>query len=441
MVAIIGAGITGLTLGELLGRKGIDFRLYEASDRTGGNIQTLKEGKYTLEKGPNSLIMNNFLFEWLTGLGIQDQVIYASAAARKRYILKGGKYRSLPRGPLSLLTNSTLSWKAKMKLWNEPKQPREEIDNESIDHFFRRRLGDEVTDYLVYPFISGIYAGDPGALLVSEAFPNLVAWEQEYGSVLEGFIRSRKVKQHKGTFSFRQGLGKLVKVLTRKIEDCIYMKAEVKSIKPVGSEWKVTTEDGESQTYKYVVSTIPAHQLSKILTMEDEGFPDGLSRINYPPVSMAFMAYKKSAVGHPLDGFGALHSQLEESYSLGTIFSSTVFPGRCPDDEVLMTTFVGGALHLEKAQEGDVQIFEGVWEDHRRLLKVSEKPVFSHLIRWPRAIPQYDRDVLIVRGLQEKITRMGLFLGGNWTGGISVGSCIKHAHHLVEELEKRTKKK
>jgi len=441
MIAIIGAGITGLTLGELLSREGIDFRLYEGSDRTGGNIQTLKAGEYILEKGPNSLIMNDFLFEWLTGLGIDDQVVYASSAAKKRYILKGGTYRSLPGGPLSLLTNSSLSWKAKIRLWNEPKQPLEEIENESIDHFFRRRLGDEVTDYLVYPFISGIYAGDPEALLVSEAFPNLLAWEQEYGSILKGFMRSRKVQQHKGTFSFRRGLGQLVKVLTRKIEDRIYMKTEISSIKPIGSEWEVTTENGESQRYKYVVSTIPAYRLSKILMMDDEEFTESLSQISYPPVSMTYTAYKKSAVGHPLDGFGALHNQLEDSYSLGTIFSSTVFPGRCPDDEVLMTTFVGGALHREKAQEGDENIFEGVWEDHQRLLQVSEKPVFRHLVRWPRAIPQYDRDVLGVRSLQENIYRKGLFLGGNWTGGISVGSCIKHAHYLFEELEKQTKKK
>ena len=44
-VAIIGAGITGLTAAFYLKARGIPVTLYEASDRVGGAIQSLRSGR------------------------------------------------------------------------------------------------------------------------------------------------------------------------------------------------------------------------------------------------------------------------------------------------------------------------------------------------------------------------------------------------------------
>jgi phytoene dehydrogenase-like protein len=51
-VAIIGAGITGLTAAFYLKRKGIPATVYEASGRGGGVIQSLRQDGYLAEFGP-----------------------------------------------------------------------------------------------------------------------------------------------------------------------------------------------------------------------------------------------------------------------------------------------------------------------------------------------------------------------------------------------------
>jgi len=433
MIAIIGGGITGLMIAEQLRRAGVPYQLYETTDRVGGNIQSMHFGPYVLESGPNTLVMSDEIHQELDQLGLLDKVIYATGSARYRYILKNGSYRRLPSGPLDLLTNTTLSWSAKRHIWRETRIPYEEIRNESVDHFFRRRLGDEITDYLVYPFISGIYAGNPKQLLVGEAFPNLKEWEKTKGSILKGFVGQRKKKTHSGTFSFKGGLQILPDRLAEINQQHIFLNMPVKRLRR-STEWEVIFETGETKYFSEIVCTLPAHQLSRLVSDWEPDFASLLANIYYPPLSVVYSAYKKAKVGKNLPGFGALHNQVEESHTLGTLFSSTIFENRCPEDEMLFTTFVGGALHPQKAMMEESELLALVKADHRRFLRVLDPPIFSYVNRWPRAIPQYNEDVLPLKTWEDKLKAQQMWLGGNWIGGISVGACIKRSKILVSEL-------
>ena len=53
-VAIIGAGITGLTTAFYIKRSGVPVTLYEASDRVGGAIQSIRAEGYMAEFGPST---------------------------------------------------------------------------------------------------------------------------------------------------------------------------------------------------------------------------------------------------------------------------------------------------------------------------------------------------------------------------------------------------
>ena len=55
-VAIIGGGITGLTAAFRLEQQGIPTALFEAADRVGGVIQTVRDGEFLAECGPNTIL-------------------------------------------------------------------------------------------------------------------------------------------------------------------------------------------------------------------------------------------------------------------------------------------------------------------------------------------------------------------------------------------------
>ena len=185
MIAIVGAGITGLYLGKLLQDKGLDFRLYEAKENPGGNIATLREGPYLMETGPNSVRMNANFHHLTEDLGLGGDLRFTDAKAGKRFVLKNGKYRPIPSGPGSLLFGSFFKFREVLRILKERRIAPGQVENETVDAFFRRRFGDPIADYLVGPFISGIYAGDSRKLLIGEAFPKVLEWEHSHGSVLK----------------------------------------------------------------------------------------------------------------------------------------------------------------------------------------------------------------------------------------------------------------
>ena len=434
MIIIVGAGITGLALGELLKRKNIPFQIVEASERPGGNIRSLQMGPYLIEEGPNSLQMNDQLHYWLTQLHLEEDLVYSLPAAKNRYILKNSKYQKLPKGPQYLPFNTSLSIDAKRRLLRERKVKSLAPENETVDLFFRRRFGDEITEYVVYPFISGIYAGDPKQLLARAAFPNLLEWEKSYGSLMVGMIRERNNKVHNGIFSFQEGLQRLVERLADKLSDKITYNSKVSRLF-ASNPMYLHIKDGKGIEGEKIVLTVPAHQASSILQSAYPDIAKDISKVYSPPVSVVYTAYKKGQVKHSLKGFGALHNQVERSNTLGTLFSSSVFPNRCPEGEVLLSTFVGGTLHPKWAQASEEEIRERVGEDHKRFLGVKGVPVFQHVKRWEKAIPQYDANIYPAWQHEDTLEKHGVLLGGNWIGGISVVSCIRRAFYLASKLE------
>ena len=64
--------------------------------------------------------------------------------------------------------------------------------------------------------------------------------------------------------------------------------------------------------------------------------------LQHYPLHSFISVLKKRISNIPLDGFGFLVPEVENLKILGTLFSSTLFPGRAPDGQVLLTTFVGG---------------------------------------------------------------------------------------------------
>ena len=103
-VAIIGGGITGLTAAFKLTQVGIPVTLFESTDRVGGVIQTIRDGDYLAECGPNTILETSPLIgELISDLGLGERRIYSSDQAENRYIVRDKRPLKLPGSPLAFL--------------------------------------------------------------------------------------------------------------------------------------------------------------------------------------------------------------------------------------------------------------------------------------------------------------------------------------------------
>ncbi len=451
-VAVIGGGITGLTAAWLLRQRGISVTLFEAGPRCGGVIGTAKKDGYLVELGPNTLLeTNRVIGELIETLGLRERVLHSDAAANKRYIVRGGQPINMPSGPPGLLTTKLFSLGAKLRVLTEPLHRRAAADlDESLADFVRRRLGSEILDYAINPFVAGIYAGDPEKLSVREAFPRLHAVEQKYGSLILGQIRGARARSKSGEMSrqnanklsFDDGLQVLTDALEKSLAEAVRCNTPVTAIAR-GSDhrWTVSTASAGDEEFDTVVLALPAHRVAD-LAIEDKGaaFPDlhVLREILYPPVASVALGFRREQVAHPLDGFGALIPQAEGFQILGTIFSSSLFPDRAPKGHVLLTSYLGGTrapdLVLDKTHE---QLCATTLEDLRKLYGITGEPTFTFSTNYEKAIPQYNVGFGKYRAAMAaaESSLPGLFLAGHSRDGISLGDSIESGDRAAEKIE------
>ncbi|KAJ0454487.1 putative protoporphyrinogen oxidase [Helianthus annuus] len=97
------------------------------------------------------------------------------------------------------------------------------------------------------------------------------------------------------------------------------------------------------------------------------------------PISVIISTFKKENVKQPLEGFGVLVTDKEQKNglrTLGTLFSSMMFPDRALEDVYLYTTFVGGSRNKELAKASRDELKHIVTSGLRQLLGTEGEPKF-----------------------------------------------------------------
>jgi protoporphyrinogen/coproporphyrinogen III oxidase len=431
---IVGAGISGLTLAFELKKKRKRVLVLEKNVRAGGSIVTERKNGWLIELGPNTVLANSVQVDALIrDAGLAGRRMEAYKVNKKRFILKKGRLITLPANPLNFMTTPLFSLKTKLGLLKEPFMGRAK-EEESIAQFVRRRLGREMLDYAVGPFVSGVYAGDPEKLSVRWAVRKIYALEKDFGSLILGAIRKRKGPQPRGgLLSFPDGLEELPNMLAQEIGD-VSTSSPVDRIEKTPAGFIVSFKrDGksESASARDVFLTGNAKDICRFLAPLDSNCV--LKDLPYAPVSIAAMGFARENVTHPLDGFGFLIPQIEATPVLGCLFTSSLFPGRAPEGKVLLTAFLGGARHPEVLKLDEIETLKTTLDFLRPLLGLTGEPEMTHVRIWPEAIPQYnlghERFVLRAQEMEEKYP--GLHFSGNLLHGVSVADCITNAVKLA----------
>lgn len=441
-VCIIGGGISGLCTAFELQRTGVDVTLFEKGVSVGGNIKTEQRDGFLIEHGPNSLLVSQELLDLISQLGIDDQIAQAKPAAKKRFIVRDGKLVALPKGLVDLIGNRAFSMGAKLRLLKEPFVRTKSTTSESVAAFFERRLGREIVDYAVDPFISGIFAGDPAKLSIAHAFPRVFEMERNHGSLLSGALFSRNgAKRPKGitrTISFKNGMQTLTDALAEKLGTRVNFNAAVQSIAKRDAGFEVEIVDGGKEIFDTVVISTQAWVAAELIEELDSDLADSFRRIYYPPVAVVYTAFNKENVKTAPNGFGFLVPGRERMNILGSLWTSSVFENRAPQGYHLFTTFIGGARNTEIALENEDEPVRVAISDLDKVLGLSGSPEFVSVKKWEHAIPQYNIGYEnVVRAIENfEAEHRGIFFCSNFYKGISVGDCIKNSLVTTNKIVK-----
>jgi oxygen-dependent protoporphyrinogen oxidase len=446
-VTIIGAGISGLACAYRLGQLGIAATILESSNHAGGVIDTDETGGFLFESGPQSFQGSELLMTLVRELGLEPELQIADPDA-PRFVVRDKRLHKIPMSPPAMLASSFLSATSRWKLASEPlRRTRPPADEESIANFVRRKFGSEILEYLVSPFVSGVYAGDPEQLSLKAAFPSLAEWERDYGSVIRGAIRSRPTGGKKiakpSLCSFRKGVAALPSALAAKLANNLKTRitavAVRRSQQPTSGFFEVEAagDQGNERTPSAaVVIATPAYVAADLIRQVSPGLSASLSAIPYAPVTVVANGYQRQQIAHALYGFGFLVPRKENIRTLGTVWNSSLFPGRGPEGTITMTSFIGGATDLEIVQHSDQEISQIVQQDNAALLGISGRPMASKIWKYRRALPQYNlRHGHIVEAIRDDERALpGVFFSGNYLEGPALGNCIENGFRTAEAV-------
>ncbi|KAJ6302190.1 hypothetical protein OIU77_016306 [Salix suchowensis] len=466
-VAVIGAGVSGLAAAYKLKSNGVKVTIFEAEGRAGGKLRSVSRHDLVWDEGANTMTESEVeVRSLLDDLGLRDKQQFP-IAQNKRYIVRNGMPVLIPTNPVALIKSNFLSAQSKLQiilepfLWkkNESSKVSDTDTLESVGEFFQRHFGKEVVDYLIDPFVAGTSAGDPESLSARYNFPDLWNLEKRFGSIIAGAVKaklyakkekngeikgsSEKKKRQPGSFSFLGGMQTLTDTLCAELgKDGVKLDSKVLSLsycydgKSTFENWLISYaskggKHAQASSYDAVIMTAPLCNVKEInINKGRNRFSlDFLPQMSYMPLSVIITSFKKEDVKRPLEGFGVLVPSKEQQNglkTLGTLFSSMMFPDRAPKDQYLYTTFVGGSRNKDLAKASTDDLKAIVTSDLRQLLGVEGEPKFLNHYYWSKAFPLYGKNYGLVLEAIERMEKNlpGFFYAGNHKGGLSVGKAI-----------------
>ena len=411
---IVGAGIAGMLAAYVLDARGYRVTLIEAKGRAGGLIRTRQTDFGIAESAAHSLIATEAVRELCRDLEVE--LIAPRPEATAKYVVRNGK---LTRFPLTLRETLDSVRHAAFARSNNS-------ESETLDCWAQRHLGNAARDYLLTPFVRGIYGVQPAELGVATAFPFLHLPKGQ--TLLWTYARHRRSSQKKSAkqrVAPRLGMGDLVSKLEKRLEQRL------------GSRFRKGEELREVPEAANVILATPAYGAAQLLQSSAPHAAEELRKVRYTPIASVTTFVERSAFERPVNGVGVLLPACENNKSLGILFNSSSFAYRVTDDTRLasFTVMMGGTSCPGWVNASDQEIHQAIKLELHELLGIRE-PLATVIHRWPCALPQYGIDLPNVwqSVRREWCGRPGRVLFGNYTGQISLRGMIESAVALLNPV-------
>lgn len=462
-VLVVGGGISGLAAAHRLtelgraGPSGFQVTLLEASDRLGGVIATEPVGDLLMELGPDSCITDKpAALRLCERVGLAERLVAPQHGELQLYTVHRQELTPLPEGFLLMaptrvgpvLRSPLFSWRGKLRMALEPVLPRRSRGgDESLASFVRRRLGNEALERVAQPLIGNIYAADPEALSLAAAMPRFPQMERDHGSIVLGTRRAQERRARaQGETGARWGLFVSIdggmEVLVRGIADALgpetpRLGARVRelSLDPGTRRWRADAAGARFEA-DAVICALPAFAAADVLAALDGELARELESIPFSSTATVNLAYRRSDVAHPLDGYGFVVPHAERRTVTACTFSSVKYAGRAPKDVALLRCFAGGALQPRLLDRPDSVLEAQVREDLEALLGITGAPTLCRTARYPDGMPQYNVGHLDrVERIEARLERFPtLALAGKSYRGVGIADCVHSGERAAERV-------
>lgn len=434
---VVGGGLAGLTTAFRLQQRGFDVVVFERRETAGGHVRTVQREGWRHEWGPHTFLGSATAQRALVEeLGLP--IIEAKKAANRRFVWFDGALHELPLAPWKLLSSGIVPRETLLKLAAEPFRTRPPREDATVREFFDEHFGPQLTSRLVDAFLSGVYAGDIDQLGIAGVFPKLYELARS-GSIVRGALASaiagpKKKKdplKRRGTFTIEGGLGALTAELAKRLGDRVITGVEP-TIERRGQTWTVNGHDAPQ-----LVFAAPAWAGATLLEGTSPALAKLLGELDYPPLTVTHLLYRKDKLPRPLDGFGFLSPRNEGLRILGCLWPSAMYDV-CPPTHATMVVFTGGAHDRQAIGLDDTELLAVVQRDLARTMQVASAPDDVSIVRHERSVPQYGRGHLAWRAKVESLAAElpGLHLAGNWLDGVSMNDTIARAERVAAALTK-----
>lgn len=442
-VAIVGAGVSGLAAAYELRKRKRSVVVLERSERPGGVIRTERVGEFTIDAGPDSLLVQKPAAVVLCNeLGLGDR-LFPTRLPRTAFVLRDGELHPLPAASIlgfptrvkTLFTSSLFDLPAKLRMAAEVFIPRgPKTRDESIAGFVRRRFGREAVTYIAEPLLAGIHAGDVERLSMHALFPRLVDAEMKAGSVVKAFRRERGPHNADGVFrSFPHGLAELIDGLMKAVpKESVRLGSTVTRIEE-GDGFTVHVDGKPPIRARAVILAIPAFAAAELLRQNDTELSAACGSIRYLSTATVVFAFPRDAVAHDLKGTGFVVPRAEGISITAGAWISSKWPQRAPEGQALLRAFLGGARDPDVLSRSDAELSTIALDDLTKILGIRGAPILTRVYRWDRSSPQQEvGHADVMSRIDDRLAaHRGLFISAAGFRGVGIPDCIADARQTA----------
>ncbi|MEU8977586.1 protoporphyrinogen oxidase [Streptomyces sp. NPDC058246] len=461
-VVIVGGGIAGLAAAFYLRNEPVRVTLLEGSSRIGGKLSVSEVAGVAVDEGAESLYANR---RKTTGLikdaGLGDRIMSAGVTASAIWTRDeirqqpDRQFMGVPCDMDGLAKSGVLSAAGLERARQDLALPSFDRDGDvSVAAYVGGRLGQEVVDRLVDPFLAGVFSGRAEDLSFEATLTPLAKASRGHVSLADaaGSLTPQLAEGEKpppvSVATLEGGFGSLPPTLVREVlaaapDASVRTGAPVRELARSAGGWRLTVgpvTDPEHIDADAVIVAVPAGPASSLLA----GVPgtasavSALAEVPYSSVAMVTLAYPRAAFPGGLSGRGyaAYRVPAVEGKAVKEVTFTTVkWPHLAGQVEIVRCS-LGRFGEEQLLLRDDADLVALAAAELAEATGVTGVPVASRVSRWDDALPQYTVGHLDrVQRIREAVAAQpGLAVCGALYDGVGVGVCMTTARKAADQV-------